>query len=524
MATQANSRPVRPLIVRRPDNNQENKVFLMVFLAAGLVSVIFHAFLIGALFMFPSVSIGGPPLEVVPDVTVQEEPAEKEKVNDDPFLTTEIDPAGTAPQQDIQFKSERTADNSVPGMVNPVESVGITDGDKNAPPMNLPAPGGFGNIGQGGAITSALMEGTSTAPGEAGGYGLMSKLAGSFYGRSGATREMALINGGGTKESEAAVSAGLQWLAKNQAADGRWVLDGAFRDRGEPNDIAGTAFGLLPFLGAGKTHKSSKNNPYDKPIEKALLFLIRKQNKRTGDFGGGMYAHGLATIAICEAYGLTQDPGLRRYAQMAVNFIVRAQHSGGGWRYSPGQAGDMSVTGWQVMALKSAQMAGLDVPETTMRRAQLFLNSCCNDKSQGYGYIGPNPTPTMSAVGLLCRQYLQAWGPQKLELIRGIDNHIKPTPPGAIKNMYYYYYATQVLHHFGGAAWKTWNEKMRDNLVKAQVRRNGPDFGSWSSAGDAHGTAGGRLMITSLSLLTLEVYYRHLPLYYREAGGRMASK
>src|SRR5262249_22052403 len=134
-------------------------------------------------------------------------------------------------------------------------------------------------------------------------------------GRAPGTRERMLINGGGTKESEAAVVEGLRWLKRNQASDGRWLLDGNFKDRGTANDIAGTAFGLLPLLGARKTHKASKDNDYDKPVEKALLYLIRKQDRKTGNFGGGMYAHGLATIAMCEAYGLTQDPALRRPAQ-----------------------------------------------------------------------------------------------------------------------------------------------------------------------------------------------------------------
>jgi len=77
-----------------------------------------------------------------------------------------------------------------------------------------------------------------------------------------------------------------------------------------------------------------------------------------------------------------------------------------------------------------------------------------------------------------------------------------------------------VMHHFGGSAWTDWNTKMRDTLVKTQDKSNGPDRGSWSSVGEPapQGPAGGRLMQTSLSLLTLEVYYRHLPLYYRETG------
>lgn len=351
---------------------------------------------------------------------------------------------------------------------------------------------------------------------------------GSIFGRTAPQREKALREGGGSLESEAAVVRGLAWLKRNQTADGSWRLDGNFKDKGSPDDTGrngATALGLLPFLGAGKTHKPAKNYDYDKVVAKGLHFLIRNQDRNTG-YLRGAYAHALATIVLTEAYGLTQDPKVRKPAQMAVNYIIKAQHQAGGWRYSPGQAGDLSVTGWQVMALVTAQMAGFDVPKDTLKKAQQFLDSCCDDANQGYGYLGPGSTPTMSAVGLLCRQYLQAWGPQNLHLIKGIDNNINRYPPGfmfktktglarMMKNTYFYYHATQVMHHVGGKRWKTWNEKMRDQLVNTQDKTDGPNGGSWSSEGDAHGPAGGRLMNTSLSLLTLEVYYRHVPLHQK---------
>ncbi len=361
-----------------------------------------------------------------------------------------------------------------------------------------------------------------------GGYGPRGlPLAGTFFGRSGATREFALRDGGGTRESEAAVAAGLQWIAKHQLSDGRWMLDDPrFKDKGNSNDIAATAFGLLPLLGAGKTHKAAKDNPYDKPIERALLYLIRKQDKRTGNFGGQMYAHGLATIAMCEAYGMTQDPNSPPRAD--GHQLHRASAKRRGWlAYMPREIGDTSVTGWQVMALKSAQMAGLDVPELTMRKAQRFLDSVCAEgKDEGYTYMtGGGSTPAMSAVGLLCRQYLQSWGPQNIRMIKGVDKHIKAQGFKS-KDMYYSYYATQVMHHFGGQAWKDWNDTMRTTLIREQDKGNSPMKGSWSSAGSAaHNPAGGRMMATSLSLLTLEVYYRYLPLYYRESTERkMASQ
>jgi hypothetical protein len=231
-----------------------------------------------------------------------------------------------------------------------------------------------------------------------------------------------------------------------------------------------------------------------------------------------MYAHALATIVMCEAYGLTQDPRYGRSAALAVRFMERSQHREGGWRYRPGEAGDVSVFGWFVMALKSAQMANIPVAEATLTRAQKFLDSM-NVEGEGYQYIaGSGATPSMSAVGLLCRQYLQRWGATNPRLIRGIDSHLKTNPPGTLKDIYYYYYATQVMHHYGvREAWSAWNEKMRDSLVKSQDKRDINSVnGSWApEEGDRWARVGGRMMQTSMALLTLEVYYRYLPLYYQ---------
>ena len=149
---------------------------------------------------------------------------------------------------------------------------------------------------------------------------------------------------------------------KKQHPEGKWMLNGDFPDKSHHSDVAGTAFGLLPFLAAGKTHEKSDGNEYDQVVANGLSYLLRKQDRKTGNFGGGMYAHALATIAVCEAYGLSNDPGmrqsLRQPAELAVKYIVDAQHSAGGWRYSPRQEGDMSVAGWQVMALKMPRWLG----------------------------------------------------------------------------------------------------------------------------------------------------------------------
>src|SRR5262249_19611983 len=257
------------------------------------------------------------------------------------------------------------------------------------------------------------------------------------------------------------------------------------------NDVAGTAFGLLPFLGAGMTHKSTgKEALYVKTVEKAINWLKRKQGQ-DGDFGGGMYAHGLATIAICEAYGLTSDATLKRNAQAALDFIVKAQdQTRGGWRYSPRSDSDTSVTGWHLMALKSGQMSGLHVPMATLKNVERWLDFCESSDKGGYGYVGPQESPAMTAVGLLCRQYL-GMPPRHPNLLKGIDK-LKRWPPGTLNNIYYDYYATQVMHHAGGDAWQFWNEGpkknrdgMRDRLIDTQEAG-----GSWNPAGDAFAREG----------------------------------
>src|SRR5262249_54557597 len=121
---------------------------------------------------------------------------------------------------------------------------------------------------------------------------------------------------------------------------------------------------------------------------------------------------------------------------------------------------------------------------------------------------------------LLCRQYL-GWGPRNPGLAKGVDR-LKQLPPKAANTMYYNYYATQVMHHIGGDHWAFWNPQMRDLLIERQDKgadsKHPHHKGSWDPKVDAHGSSGGRLMVTSLSLLTLEVYYRHLPLYRRDMG------
>lgn len=521
-----NSKPAAaPVLVLREEHSEVRR-YMLLFVPAAIASVLFHAALLFLFFLLAPTEQAVSMEKAREDTNISADaPSDEPKES---FLTTDVDPSMQEKDTNTNYAVDRIAEVSVPGSVNPNEAVGIMDGAKDAAPVTLPAPGGFGTRGQGGALTGDFLKGNSTAVGEVGGYGPRGlPLQGTFYGRSGATREFALREGGGTGESEAAVARGLKWLVRQQMLDGKWMLNSpslADKDRGtEANDIAATALGLLPLLAAGKTHKPAKDNPYDKNVDKALKFLMRSQNSKTGYFGVSMYAHGLAAIAMCEAYGLSQDPSLRRSAQMGINLIVNSQHEAGGWRYGPSkQPGDLSVSGWQIMALKSGQMAGLDVPSIAVQKSKSYLNSCCSAED-GYGYTGPGNSPRMTAVGLLCRQYMENWGPSHPRMIKSVNSFIKTNPPDR-QDVYYYYYATQVMHHFGGDAWRNWNDKMREYLIAKQDKnQSSPNFGSWAPVNDPFARVGGRIMITSLNLLTLEVYYRYLPLYYRDAGYKVDS-
>lgn len=339
---------------------------------------------------------------------------------------------------------------------------------------------------------------------------------GMFEGRGTAERAKLAESEGGNAASEKAVEEGLQWLATHQDKNGAWSLhsfsqvgdcDGQCDNVGSMSDAAGTGFGLLPFLGAGYTHTSGK---YKNTVQKGLDWLIADQTKE-GTFqncrAGTMYAHGVATIALCEAYAMTRDPKLRRPAQSAIDYILMAQHKGGGWRYSPGDAGDTSVTGWQVIALRSAQQGGLKVPASTFTKVSAFLDSVQVDKSgSGFRYMpGARVTNAMVAEGLLCRIY----STNKLrrgELRAGVE-YLQEHPPRVGGELYYWYYATQVMHHYGGEPWDEWNHVMRDLLIEAQATE-GHEKGSWEPQG-GHDNSGGRVYATSLALLTLEIYYRH---------------
>lgn len=351
---------------------------------------------------------------------------------------------------------------------------------------------------------------------------------GSLGGRAG--NEASKKASGATDATEAAVARALKWLAEHQYPDGSWSFDhtggkcqGQCTDAGKLADakFAATGMALLPFLGAGQTHKQGK---YKEQVRAGLYWLgsnmkVTANGADMSSGGGSMYGHGIATIALCEGYAMTQDKALAAPAQQALNFIIYAQDPvGGGWRYAPRTPGDTSAVGWQVMALKSGRLGFLEVPKPVVNGAMKFLDSAQAEGGAYYGYTGPGNGPATTAVGLLCRMYL-GWEHDKPELAKGVKHLAQLGPQTG--NMYFSYYATQVLHQFDGPdgdLWQGWNVKMRDSLVASQELEK-HETGSWMFKGSDHGfDAGGRLYCTTMAAMTLEIYYRYMPIYAQKSG------
>jgi hypothetical protein len=342
-------------------------------------------------------------------------------------------------------------------------------------------------------------------------------------GRREGRREALVRAFGGSDATEAAVARALAWLAKQQRKDGLWSLQGPYADGGsQENQLAATAMALLAFQGAGNTPAEGR---YKAVVERAWQALFKRQ-LASGQFDlplpshHALYSHAQATYALCELHGMTKDAAVVEPARRAVAYALAAQGPDGGWRYAPGDPGDMSVTGWFMMALKSAEMGGLAVPPASFDALREFLGTVALEGGSRYGYRRDSPlkpptgmTAAVSAEGLLSRQFL-GWGRDDRRVDAGLELLLgeKYLDLENDKDVYAWYYITQVAHNVGGTAWDRWNGRMREVLPAAQSEK-GAEAGSWDPALDKWGHIGGRLFTTCFCTWMLEVYYRHLPLY-----------
>ncbi len=432
---------------------------------------------------------------------------------------------------------EFTIDNIDPGdiaeseepteqMVDPAESMDMSE------PLSVEVPTEIAAVPVDMTDFAAEM-----APSAATLQSLSSLTAQSFNSRSQDMKKKLLRQYGGNDSSEAAVAKALKWIAKHQMPNGAWTFQHTLVRRdsgGDPGDPqrakafnAATALALLPFLGAGQTHMTGE---YKDTVRRGLLFLVSNGKPKviggmpTLDFtepGGTLYSHGLVAIVLCEAFAMSEDPALLGPAQATLNFTFYAQNSDGGWRYRPRsrEAGDTSVTGWHVMALKSGYMAHLTVPPASVRGSIAFLDRVQSDGGSMYGYTDRSTSlrPGCTAIGLLCRMYT-GWDKSHPGIQKGVAHLAKVGVDK--KDIYYNYYAAQVLRQYGGPEWDRFNVELRDWLV-AEQNDSGGAAGSWhfpNSKSHRGPTEGGRLLSTAFATMILEVYYRHMPIYAAAAS------
>ncbi len=335
-------------------------------------------------------------------------------------------------------------------------------------------------------------------------------LPGTMGGRSGSGRAAAMKQNKMKPASELAVLRGLEWLRLNQNADGSW---------GDVHKSAMTGLAFLCFLGHGETAESEQ---YGVTVSKAVEWLLTNgtthQGRLTSDGNitqPGSYEQGIATYALGEYFTMTKDERVVELLKQALTHIVQGQGPDGGWMYSFDKSpGDLSVSGWQIQALKAGHLTGLKIAgvDAALDKAMLYLDKV-KGPNGGYGYRGPEDKYSLSGVGILCSLF---WKGERGKLTKGMGWIIESTDkqfpvkykaPSA--DLYAWYYHTQAALMFGGGAWDKWNRWFQDEITAAQ----NPD-GSWPVSGNAsHAPAGksGDVYRTTLCILMLEVFYRYMP-------------
>jgi len=350
---------------------------------------------------------------------------------------------------------------------------------------------------------------------------------------------------GPTRATEGSVEAALRWFMRHQSPDGSWDVDGYpvnCRDAGpkcEPGrahtdaggDAACSGYALLCFLGAGYDHATA--NRYRRTVKRGIDYLLAVQNA-DGSFPGRNYTQGVCTMALAEAYAMSNDPMLREPCKRAVDIILARQlrDEDGyplAWNYkdpNPKRI-DSSVSGWCVMALKAARVAGIEVDEG-LRGAKRWLTRAWRDANPGWeelDYDGQsgfpytwNPqsgavkhAPSRASIGALSAAFLHVDDGRILPTLANwiVDNQL---PDGYPCNTYYLYYNTFAVFQAGQKYFDRWNKPVSTMLVAAQRSDDNCFNGSWDWEGtEFHGHDTGRLLSTAYCCLCLEVYYRYVP-------------
>ncbi|MFT7667572.1 MAG: hypothetical protein ACI8X5_000251 [Planctomycetota bacterium] len=376
--------------------------------------------------------------------------------------------------------------------------------------------------------------------------GIGGNPGGKAGGRFGGNRDLRSKGGSGT---EPAVLEGLNWLALHQDSDGKWDADGFMKHDSAADqssgpghaehDVGVTGLALLAFMGDGHT---TRQGLHKDRVVRGIKWLRDQQDFENGLIGDKigtsfLYDHGIATLALCEAYYFSKSPILRPNAQKAINFVTTARNPYGVWRYDvpPSGGNDTSVTGWMVFALKSAEESGLKIDSQAFGDSLAWFDEVSDPQSGrvGYSEVGEPSSRTpgvndqyprekgeaMTAVGLLCRFFLGQTPAEQPIMKKHAELIVKTVPEwddekGLSNDLYYWYYGTYAMYQMGGRYWKAWNKAMKAALIDSQAK-SGAAKGSWIPNGP-WGHAGGRVYSTALSVLCLEVYFR----YSRILGSR----
>lgn len=326
---------------------------------------------------------------------------------------------------------------------------------------------------------------------------------------------LAKMNGGGD-DTENAVELALGYFARIQKEDGSWSAS---------SPLGSTGLCLNSFLGAGYHHQ---DGDYKEVVRKGLDYLLSRQNENGSLKGETLYSAGIAGVVFAEAYGLTGDEKCKTAAEKMVAYLVKSQGPKGAWYYTawtPDKGEtydyDTSVTGWVMMAFKSAKMAGLKVPQETIDKYMAYSRLVTMKNGLAFYGIRKNVAQekshnyTMTASTLMCRLYM---GESKggAHIAQGIT-HITTTlqdrykavwnPAKEKMDNYMWYHAAQVGFLVGGNVWKFWNVKLRALLIKNQIKE-GDKKGAWENEYFRWGTRS-EVYGTALNVMILETYYRY---------------
>jgi hypothetical protein len=309
-----------------------------------------------------------------------------------------------------------------------------------------------------------------------------------------------------TPETQRSIDLGLQWISKNQNADGSYGT-GAYR-----GNVAVTSLAALSMMASGS---SPGRGPYGSQIDKALQYILDNTSSRglvasgTGGYNVPMYGHGFGTLFLAEAYGMTRRPEIREKLEKAVRIILDSQNGEGGWRYQPIKAdADLSVTVCQINALRAARNAGVFVPKETVDACIRYAKQAQNPDG-GFRYMlsGGSSAFPRSAAGVVALYSAAVYDTKEIDAginyLKTHSNEIRGMGRGNGHYYYGHYYAAQALWIRGGEDWNNWYPAIRDELVRRQSSQ-----GSWNdSFGNEYGTA--------MALIILQMPNNYLPIFQR---------